>query len=83
MPLEIFKKKLKSFNWKVLEVNGHKLKEILCAMSRAKSQSKPTAIICHTIPGKGVSFMENKYEWHGKAPNAAETKQALEELSRI
>jgi transketolase len=83
MPLEVFKKKLKSFNWKVLEVNGHKLPAILRALRRSKSQSKPTAIICHTIPGKGVSFMENKYEWHGKAPNAKEAKQALEELSRL
>ncbi|MDD5437628.1 MAG: transketolase [Patescibacteria group bacterium] len=83
MPLEIFKKKLKAFNWKVIEINGHKMPLIIKAMRRAKNQSKPTAIICHTIPGKGVSFMENKYEWHGKAPNPKEAKQALEELSKL
>lgn len=81
MPLENLKKKYESFGWQVLEVNGHKMSEIIKTLKKATSyQKSPVAVIAHTILGKGVSFMENQYVWHGKAPNKQEATQALEEL---
>lgn len=81
MPIEPFVEKYKSFNWHVIEINGHDFDEIKDAISQARNEYQaPTAIIANTIPGKGVSFMENRYEWHGKAPNKIETKKALKEL---
>ena len=81
MPLEDFTAKLKANNWFVIEVDGHNIREILDAMKKAKSMAaNPTAIICHTIPGKGVDFMENKFEWHGLPPNKEQAKLALHEL---
>jgi transketolase len=70
-----------SFGWHVIEVNGHNFNELLAAFDKAKViKGQPTAIIAHTIKGKGVSFMENNPEFHGRAPNAEELKIALEEL---
>lgn len=84
MPLEDFKAKLKANNWFVIEVDGHNIREVLDAMKKAKAMAaNPTAIICHTIPGKGVDFMENKFEWHGKPPNKEEAKLALHELRTL
>ena len=84
MPLEPLKDKLLSFNWQVLEMDGHNLEEIIATLMQAKvSTDQPVAVIAHTIPGKGVSFMECKSEWHGKPPNEEETKQALKELGRL
>lgn len=84
MPLEDFANKLKAFNWFVIEVDGHNIRAVLDAMQKAKAQAaNPTAIICHTIPGKGVDFMENKFEWHGKPPNRNEAKLALHELRTL
>ena len=84
MPLENFSAKLKAFNWFVIEVDGHNIREVLDAMKKAKAvATNPTAIICHTIPGKGVDFMENKFEWHGKPPSPAEAKVALHELRTL
>lgn len=81
MPLEPFADKLESFGWYVFCVDGHNIAEIIDACEHAKTiYDKPVAIIAHTIPGKGVSFMEYKYEWHGKPPNKEEAKQALKEL---
>ena len=72
-----------SFGWHVLEINGHSPYEIIGAVSEARAiYEKPTVIIAYTIPGKGVSFMENNYLWHGKAPNEKEEKLALEELNK-
>ncbi len=80
-PLEPLKKKYEAFNWKVFEVDGHNFKQIISAVNAAKKvKDKPVCIIAKIIPGKGVSFMENKFEWHGKAPNAEEAKKALAEL---
>lgn len=80
-PLEPLKDKYQAFGWNVVEVNGHDFKQIISAVKEAKkSKDKPTCIIAYTIPGKGVSFMENSYHWHGKTPNADELKAALEEL---
>lgn len=81
MPLENLKAKYEAFNWHVIEIDGHNMQEIIDAFHEAKAVfEKPTVIIAHTIPGKGVSFMENKFEWHGKPPNKEEAKLALAEL---
>jgi len=77
MGLDNLKDKLKSFNWKVLEIDGHDYNEIYDAIENAKSSDKPCAIIANTVKGKGVSFMENQAGWHGKAPNEEEFKQAI------
>jgi len=82
MNLEPFIAKWSSFKWDVIEIDGHNMTEIVGALSRVKTiQEKPTVIIAHTVKGKGVSFMENNVDYHGKAPNKAETEQAIKELS--
>lgn len=84
MPLEPLEDKYEAFNWHVLHINGHNMEEIIDAVGHARAvYEKPTVIICHTIPGKGVSFMENQYTWHGKPPNSDEAKQALHELRTL
>lgn len=75
------KQKFESFGWYTQEINGHEYNEILNAIENAKKSSKPNIIIANTIKGKGVSFMENKVEWHGKAPNEEEYNIAMKELS--
>ena len=73
--------KFKSFGFEVLNVNGHSVEELIEAFEEAKNiKNKPTVIIAKTIKGKGVSFMEDKAEWHGKAPSEEEYNQAIEEL---
>lgn len=73
--------KFKSFGFEVLKVNGHSVEELIEAFEEAKNiKNKPTVIIAKTIKGKGVSFMEDKAEWHGKAPSEEEYNQAIEEL---
>ncbi|MEK7590395.1 MAG: transketolase [Patescibacteria group bacterium] len=84
MPLEPLKDKYESFNWHVLEVDGHNIEEFVDAVNEAKAiYEKPTVIIAHTIPGKGVSFMENNYLWHGIPPKPEEAKVALKELRTL
>ncbi|MEX0594480.1 MAG: transketolase [Patescibacteria group bacterium] len=84
MPLEPLADKYRAFNWYVLEVDGHNFDEILGAMRHARAVfEKPTVIIAHTIPGKGVDFMENDYKWHGKPPKSDEAKIALKELRTL
>lgn len=84
MPLEPLEDKYRAFNWHTLHIDGHNIEEIVDAVNHAKAvYEKPTAIICHTTPGKGVSFMENKFEWHGKPPNKEEAKIALHELRTL
>ena len=81
MGLEPLADKWKSFNWHVLEIDGHDISKILPALEKAKATTgKPTIIIANTIKGKGVSFMENNVDFHGKAPSAQETEIALKEL---
>jgi len=81
MPLDSLHNKIASFNWQVLDVDGHNHAAIAAAVLQAKETTdKQTAIICHTTPGKGVAFMENKPEWHGKPPTMAEAQEALEQL---
>jgi len=83
MPLGSLKEKYLSFGWGVIEIDGNDMHQIIHALSKAlHERNKPLVIIANTMPGKGVSFMEGKYEWHGKAPNDEETKKALEELER-
>lgn len=75
--------KFKAFNFHVININGNDFDEIDRAFDEAKShKGEPTAIIAHTIKGKGVSFMEDKAGWHGKAPNEEEYKIAMEELEK-
>lgn len=84
MPLEPLKDKYEAFNWHVLHINGHNMQEIVDAVGHARAvYEKPTAIICQTVPGKGVSFMENKFQWHGKPPSPEEAKQAQKELKNL
>lgn len=71
-----------AFGWNVINVNGHNIEEIIGALDKSETvKGKPTMIICQTVKGKGVSFMENKHEWHGKAPNAQQMEAALKELN--
>ena len=84
MPLEPLRDKYESFNWHVLEVDGHNIEEFVDAVNEADAiYEKPTVIIAHTIPGKGVSFMEKDYAWHGKPPTPDEAKIALKELRTL
>ena len=74
--------KFKSFGFNVLNINGNNIEEIINAFESAKkTKDKPTCIIAKTIKGKGVSFMENKAEWHGKAPSEEEYIQAMKDLN--
>ena len=84
MPLEPLKDKYESFGWHVLEIDGHNFEQIVDAVNVAKAvYEKPTLIIAHTIPGKGVSFMEKDYLWHGKPPTREEADIALKELRTL
>ena len=84
MPLEPMIDKYKSFNWHVIEVDGHNIEAFINAINEAKSIfEKPTVIIAHTIPGKGVDFMEKDYLWHGSPPNKEQAKEALKELRTL
>jgi transketolase len=81
MNLEPFNQKWQSFGWRVIEVDGHDLTQLIDAFNQAKQvKGQPTVIIAHTIKGKGVSFMENNVSFHGKAPNIDEVEKALKEL---
>jgi transketolase len=84
MPLEPLRQKLEAFKLHVLEVDGHNIRAFVDAIREARSEWRRTSvIIAYTIPGKGVSFMEKKFEWHGKPPNKEEAKKALEELRTL
>lgn len=73
--------KFKAFGWNVINVNGHDMEQILGAIAEAKTvKGKPTIVICETVKGKGVSFMENAAGWHGTAPNKEQRDQAIAEL---
>ena len=82
MPIEPIVDKWLAFNWQVFEMDGHDMGEIIKTIKSAQSiEGKPSIIIAHTIKGKGVSYMENRCEWHGKPPNDEQYKQAMRELS--
>jgi transketolase len=82
MCLEPYMDKWRSFGFNVIDVvDGHDLKQLMDAYDRAeKTIGRPTIIICYTVKGKGVSFMENVCEWHGVAPNKEQLDKALKEL---
>ncbi len=81
MNLDPFNKKWQAFGWHVIEVDGHNLPQLIDAFNQAKLvKRQPAVIIAHTIKGKGVSFMENNPDFHGKAPTAAEVEIAMKEL---
>lgn len=76
--------KFAAFGWNVLKIDGHNMEDILNAFAKAKEvKGKPTVIIANTVKGKGVSFMEDVCDFHGKAPTAEETEKAIKELSQI
>lgn len=91
MPLEPFRLKYEAFNWHTLEIDGHNFEQIVAAIAEAKAiYEKPTVIIAHTIPGRGVDYMQNNFMWHGippgisdvpgAPPKAEQVKVALHEL---
>ncbi len=82
MSLEPLGQKWRSFGWRVLETDGHQFPALLSTLDRAGlRRTRPTAIIAHTVKGKGVSFMENNPAFHGRAPNKDELEQAMRELA--
>ncbi|MDP1688957.1 MAG: transketolase [bacterium] len=93
MPLEPFRDKWEAFGWHTIEVNGHNIEQFVDAVYEAQAiYEKPTVIIAHTIPGKGVSFMEGDYRWHGTppgegpeniVPKSEQAGRALEELQAL
>ncbi len=84
MPLEPLREKYESFNWHVLEVDGHNIPQFIAACEEAKAiYEKPTVIIAHTIPGKGVKEIEFDYRWHGKPPSKEEAAKFLNELRTL
>ena len=94
MPLEPLEDKYKAFNWHVIGIDGHNMEEIIDAVNQARAiYEKPTVIIAHTIPGKGVDYMENDYKWHGvppgvtdmpgEPPKAEQAKIALAQLRTL
>ena len=81
MPLEPLREKYEAFGWHVIDLNPHDMEEIISTLEEAKGiQEKPVCVIAHTVPGKGVSFMEKDYKWHGVSPDKEQAKKALVEL---
>ena len=81
LDLEPVVDKWKAFGWPVIEIDGHDVAQIDKALDQAEAlPGKPTFIVAHTIKGKGVSFMEDNPEWHGKAPTPAEAVRAIREI---
>ncbi len=84
MPLEDLKAKWEAFGWHVIDIDGNNIEAVIdaCAMARAITE-KPVVILAHTIPGKGVDFMEYDFHWHGKPPDHEEAKKALHQLRTL
>ncbi len=81
MPLEPLADKYRAFNWNVLECDGNDIAQFIAAVEKAQaSTDRPSVIIANTVPGKGVSYMEGDYTWHGKPPNKDQAAEALREL---
>jgi len=84
MPLENLRAKYEAFGWHVIEIDGHSTAAIISAVEQAKAiYEKPTLILAHTIPGKGIKEIEFDYRWHGKPPSAEEAKKFLAELRTL
>jgi transketolase len=81
MPLEPLGEKYRAFNWNVLECDGNDIAQFIQTVEKAQqSVDKPSVIVANTVPGKGVSYMEGDYTWHGKPPNKDQADEALHEL---
>lgn len=84
MPLEPLVDKWRAFNWHVQEIDGHNFQDIVAAVGEAQAVfDRPSVIIAHTIPGKGVRMFENDYRWHGTPPNREQGEMALKELKTL
>jgi transketolase len=84
MPLGDLAAKWRAFGWEVVEVDGHNISEIMKALDRVRDvKDKPKCIIANTVKGKGVSFMENVFTWHGMAPNTEQYEQAITEIQEV
>lgn len=84
MPLDPVREKYEAFGWWVMEVDAHNYKAVINAIDKAKNvKNKPALIVALTVPGKGVSYMEDQFGWHGKSPDDALLEQALQELQVI
>jgi transketolase len=82
MPLEPLRNKWEAFNWHTQSIDGHNFTDIIGAIGEAQAVfDKPSVIVANTIPGKGVSYMERRYEWHGKPPNKEQAEKAMSELT--
>ncbi len=82
MPMDPVADKWRAFGWHVLEIDGHNIRQILEALDAVtKIHARPTMIVAHTIKGKGISYMENKSMWHGRAPTKEQYEQAMAELA--
>jgi transketolase len=82
MPIEPLVTKWQAFGWRVVEIDGHDMAQIVEALESVEHLGQPTLILAHTVKGKGVSFMEGVAQWHGRAPCAQEAAQALDEIRR-
>jgi transketolase len=83
MPIEPVADKWQAFGWHVVDIDGHDMEAIVAALEAARDrQGGPTLVLARTVKGKGVSYMENVCEWHGKAPSQEEADQALDEIRR-
>jgi transketolase len=83
MPVDPLPEKWRAFGWNVIEIDGHNMAEVVEALETAKAtKGIATAIIAHTVKGRGVSFMENVPKWHGSAPSHEQAEQAVEEIKR-
>ena len=81
MPLGDLAEKWRAFGWNAIDVDGHDLQALVGAFAVARAATeRPTVLIAHTVPGKGVSFMESDYRWHGKPPTSTQRDAALEEI---
>ena len=84
MPLEPLREKFEAFNWHVIEIDGNNIRQVVEACNQAYGIfERPVMIIAHTVPGKGVDFMEQDYRWHGVPPNKDQARQALAELRTL
>ncbi len=82
LPLEPLEEKYRAFGWNVVHVDGHDIMKLINACEESKKSEKPTMIIAHTVPGKGIPFMELLVEWHGKSPSKEQATEALGYLEK-
>lgn len=84
MPLEPLREKFEAFGWHVIDTDGHNMRRLIDSLEEAQAvYEKPSVILAHTIPGKGVSFMEADFAWHGKPPDQDEARRAIHELRTL